>query len=143
MKTIATWYIDRLKTVSEANSSDHYRVKAERHRLQKGKVKVAMRTQLPKLSLFTRRRDDSSCITHCKARVIVTRIAPRKLDCQDNLPASLKWVVDSIAEELTGDYRPGRADDAEWIKWEYRQEKGKPREYAVKIEIMGDYETAE
>lgn len=136
MKTIASWYIGRLKTVSEANSSENKWVKARRHKLQKGKVKVAMRTQ-PTFTNLPECRDYSD-LTPCKIRVIVTRIAPRRLDCQDNLPCSLKWVVDSIAEELTGNYVPGRADDAEWIKWEYRQEKSKPREYAVRIEIVKD-----
>lgn len=142
MKTIATWYIERLRTVSEANSSENRWVKAKRHKIQKGKVKVAMRTQRP-LANLPEHRDDNSDITHCNIRVIVTRIAPRSLDCQDNLPCSLKYVVDSIAEELTGDYRPGRADGADWIKWEYKQEKGKPKEYAVRIEIESDYEKSE
>lgn len=137
MKTIQCWRIDRLKTVSEANSSENRWVKAKRHKLQKAKVKVAMRAQRP-CPLFTEHRDENSTVTHCNLRIIVTRIAPRSLDCQDNLPCSLKYVVDSIAEELTGDYRPGRADGAEWIKWEYRQEKGKPKEYAVRIEMMTD-----
>ena len=137
MKTIETWYIDKLKTVSEANCSENHWVKSRRHKLQKAKVKVAMRTQRPPpFTDLPERLNDKNYRTLCPITVIVTRIAPRQLDCQDNLPCSLKWIVDSIAEELTGDYRPGRADDATWITWEYRQEKGKPKQYAIKIEIV-------
>jgi hypothetical protein len=121
MKTIVSWQLP-IKTASEANSSEHWTKKAKRHRLQKKWVKAAYHCDRPPITL--------------PVHVVLTRLAPRRLDCQDNLPCSLKYIVDAIAEELTGNYVPGRADDDRRITWEYKQEKGKPKEYAVKIEIL-------
>lgn len=62
-------------------------------------------------------------------RVKVTRIAPRALDRHDGLPASCKPVVDAIAECLG-------VDDADpRVSWSYGQERGKPREYAVRVTV--------
>lgn len=121
MKTIVTWQLP-IKTASEANSSEHWTKKAKRHRLQKLCIKAAYRADKPQIQL------PCACV--------LTRIAPRQLDCQDNLPMSLKFITDAIAEEITGNYVPGRADGCKEITWEYKQEKGKPKEYAVRIEIM-------
>lgn len=137
MKTIASWQLP-IKTASEANSSEHWTKRAKRRKLQRGWIKAAMRAQ--PLKPFTRRRDEFCDNAHCEITVVVTRISSRMLDVHDNLPMALKGVVDAIAEELTQNYVPGRADDAKWIKWEYRQEKGKPKEYAVRIEIERDDE---
>ena len=123
MKTIATWQLP-IKTASESNLKEHWSKSSKRHAVQKGWVKWAFNKDKPELG--------NTLVYH----VILTRIAPRKLNLHDNLPMSLKWVVDSIAEEITGDYVPGRADDGDSITWEYRQDKGKPHEYAVRIEIQ-------
>lgn len=120
MKTVVNWQLP-IKTASEANSSEHWTKKAKRHRLQKRWIKAAFLKEKPQIEF--------------PMHVVITRLAPRSLDCQDNLPCSLKYVVDAIAEELTGNYVPGRADGDKRITWEYRQEKGSPKEYAVKIEI--------
>lgn len=120
MKTIVFWQLP-IKTASEANSSEHWAQKAKRHKLQKRWIKTAFMKNRPHIAL--------------PAHVILTRIAPRELDSQDNLPTSLKYVCDAIAEQLTGNFVPGRADSDKRISWEYKQEKGKVREYAVKIEI--------
>lgn len=140
MKTIAEWKLP-IKTVSEGNCSQHWTKKAKRRKIQRGWIKAAMRTQ-PLQSLFTAEHPNEN--SHSAPRricVVLTRIAPRSLDCHDNLPMALKGVVDAIAEELTQNYVPGRADDAKWISWEYRQEKGKSREYAVRIEIRENDES--
>ncbi len=64
----------------------------------------------------------------------MVRISPRRLDF-DNLVGSLKWVRDALAESLISGLAPGRADEDQRIKWDYGQEKGKVREYAIRIEI--------
>lgn len=61
--------------------------------------------------------------------VRVVRIAPRALDGHDNLGASLKNCIDGIADYF------GVTDNDERIRFECAQEKGKPKEYAVRIEI--------
>jgi hypothetical protein len=61
-------------------------------------------------------------------RVIITRIAPRELD-GDNLQGAAKGLRDGIADRLGVDDRDPR------VSWLYAQERGKPREYAVRISI--------
>lgn len=60
--------------------------------------------------------------------VTLTRIGPRTLD-GDNLQGGFKAVRDEIARIL------GIDDGDPRITWRYGQEKGKPKEYAVRIEI--------
>lgn len=67
----------------------------------------------------------------------MTRIAPRKLD-DDNLPVSMKWIRDEIANMLIPGKALGQADSDHGIKWTYAQEKGKPKEYAVRIDVTKD-----
>lgn len=69
------------------------------------------------------------------ADVFLTRIAPRKLD-SDNLAASFKHVRDEVARWL------GVDDGIESVVWHYAQRQGKPKEYAVMIEVMTDREAA-
>ena len=60
--------------------------------------------------------------------VTLTRIAPRALD-GDNLQAGVKGARDGVADWL-------QADDADpRITWLYAQAKGKPKEYALQVEI--------
>jgi hypothetical protein len=121
MKTIICWVLP-IETVSEGKNSEHWRRKSERHKLQKLKVKTAFLKERPKIQLPT--------------HVVITRIAPRELDVHDNLPYSLKWIADAIAENLTGDFIPGHADRIKDITWEYRQKKGQVKEYSVMIEFI-------
>lgn len=60
--------------------------------------------------------------------VTLTRIAPRELD-DDNNASSLKHVRDGVADRLGVDDRDPR------VRWEYGQERGGVREYAVRVEI--------
>jgi hypothetical protein len=61
-------------------------------------------------------------------RVTLTRIAPRSLDT-DNLAGGFKAVRDEVARWLG-------VDDADpRVEWAYGQERGKAREYAVRVEI--------
>jgi hypothetical protein len=65
--------------------------------------------------------------------IVLTRIGKKKLD-SDNLPMSMKWVRDAVADQLIPGLLPGRADDDSRITWDYAQEIAK--EYAVRIEIF-------
>lgn len=110
-----------IKTVSESNSSEHWTKKAKRHTIQKWMVRKAFK--------------DSNFAFKLPLAITMTRIGPKPLDAHDNLPASLKWVLDQIAAEITGIKQAGRADDTKEITWKYSQRKGKVREYAVEIQI--------
>lgn len=72
----------------------------------------------------------------CHVKMI--RIAPRFLDKDENLPMAFKYLKDAIADYFIPGLQPGRADDDDRITWEYGQEKGKVRQYAVKIQIIQD-----
>ncbi len=67
----------------------------------------------------------------CKLKFI--RYAPKHLDAHDNLPMSMKKIVDQVCAEITCDFVPGRADSYEGFSFEYAQVKSK--EYGVRIEI--------
>jgi len=60
--------------------------------------------------------------------ITLTRIALRVLDT-DNLASGLKAVRDGVADAL------GVNDGSSRIEWRYAQERGKPGEYAVRVEI--------
>ena len=60
--------------------------------------------------------------------ITLTRIAPRVLDT-DNLASAMKAVRDGVADAL------GVDDGSSRLTWRYAQEKGKTREYAVRVEI--------
>jgi hypothetical protein len=60
--------------------------------------------------------------------VTLTRVAPRMLD-SDNLQSGCKAIRDGIADRL------GVADNDPRVRWEYRQTRGKRKEYALRVEI--------
>jgi hypothetical protein len=97
---------------------EHWREAWERHKEQKRAIHLSLSASKDRFKL--------PCI------VRMTRLGPRELDF-DNLVVSQKYVRDAIAEIITGDMRPGRADGNPNIQWEYHQQKNK--EYKVKIEI--------
>jgi len=68
--------------------------------------------------------------------VIITRVSPRMLDSIDNLPASVKFVIDAVADYLIPGLRPGRADGDKRLSFEVKQEKGCPREQALILELI-------
>ena len=110
-----------IKTVSESNTHEHWAVSNHRHKLQKRQIQWWWLSLQEKPSL--------------PCSVKLTRIAPRMLDSHDNLPTSLKWITDSIADKMCPGLKAGRADDDARIRWVYDQQKGQPKEYAVLIEI--------
>ncbi len=65
------------------------------------------------------------------ATVVLTRIAPRGFD-DDNLARSMKSTRDSVAKFLGVDDR-----HRDQVRYVYRQEKGKPKEYALRIQLGG------
>ena len=67
--------------------------------------------------------------------VTFIRVAPRKFD-DDNLMIAFKGVRDTIAQMYFPDTRRGMADSYECFTWEYRQEKGEPKEYSVRLLIQ-------
>lgn len=106
-------------TVSEANTHQHWTKAKKRHDLQKMWVKLLFRSLEEPVKL--------------PCRIKLVRLGKKKLD-SDNLPMSLKWVRDAIADQIIPGLRPGKADDDERITWEYGQEISK--DIAVRVEIF-------
>ncbi len=112
-----------VRTISEANTCEHW---SKRHRRAK-EQKKAVSMHLEKVSEIY--------IPKLPCKVHLTRVGKRKMD-SDNLAASLKYVRDAVAEWLVDDSHnlaPGRADGDERIEWLYDQEIGS--EYAVRVKI--------
>ena len=123
-----------IKTVSEANSSEHWTKKADRHKQQQFILRWGLRDITDSIQL------------PCIVRLI--RLSPRTLD-SDNLLTALKYIRDEISEILIPDKKryylskqgravpiKGRADDDDRITWQYDQEKSKTQ--AIRIEIEFD-----
>jgi hypothetical protein len=111
--------VDKNGNVLYRYQSEHWSEKATRHKRQKTLIHYMLNPHKSKLKL--------------PCRIEFTRYAPKKLDRFDNLPMSLKYILDACCEVITGDLRPGRADDTEEIDVVYKQEISK--EYALKIII--------
>ncbi len=109
-----------IKTVSELNCSQHWIQKHKRHRQQKFFVKKALEHVIKQVTL------------PCK--ITLTRLAENKLDEHDNLPASMKWIVDAIAGLLKPNMEPGRADDDQRIIIAYAQRKQQKMGVLIEIE---------
>ncbi len=119
-----------LKTVSEANCSEHWSKKSKRHRQQQFFIR----------SLFS--HEASEIKLPCSVKLI--RISPRILD-DDNLRSAFKWIRDEIAECLFPEKKKvaiirgkvvilkGFNDSDSRITWLYDQEKGKT--LSIRIEI--------
>lgn len=114
------WKIANFELPSEANLSEHWSKKHKRHQLYKAK-------------LLQIKRD----IINAKLpiEITLTRIAPRMLDEDDNLPMAFKKIKDILADWIIPGLAPGRADGDRRLKWLFKQEKGLPKEKAIKITI--------
>lgn len=108
-----------LQTKSEANCFEHWTKKHQRHKIQQRTVASALRPLRDKIKL------------PCK--ILLTRIAPNKLDKHDNLPMSFKYIVDACCAIITGNYIAGKADSDERISIAYDQVESKS--YGVTIQI--------
>mgnify|MGYP001569000446 CR=1 FL=1 len=109
-----------IKTVSEANCSEHWIEKRKRHKNQQKIVWYVWQTQ------------DVEILLPCHIKLI--RLGKRKLD-SDNLPMSFKYIRDEIASLLFPEkiikvhdekrgkrYRSkGQCDSSTQITWEYDQ----------------------
>jgi hypothetical protein len=109
-----------IRTVSEANNFEHWTKKHKRHKEQKRAVALALNPHKAEIKL--------------PCHIKITRVAPRKLDRWDNLPMSVKYILDTCCAIITGDFRPGRADDDERITVSYEQETNS--EYYVILEFV-------
>lgn len=119
MKLIVKWSLP-IRTISEANCSQHWRVKYKRHQAQKYWIKAYFKNEQTKIPL--------------PVHVKLTRYAPKSLDRHDNLPMSFKWIVDSVCETLIPGKAAGRSDDDKRISIEYDQVKSS--EYRVVLEFF-------
>jgi hypothetical protein len=109
-----------IETLSESNSSEHWRLKHKRHSSQKTCVRMAFR-QVKKIAL--------------PATVTLTRLSPRKLD-DDNLVGAFKWIRDSVADCLIPGLAAGRSDCDPRIKWIYEQKKSTCKLVEIKIDFV-------
>lgn len=113
-----------LKTVSESNTSEHWTMKSKRHKQQQFFIR----------SLFS--HEAQTIPIPCEIKL--TRISPRFLDCEENLPMAFKWIKDEIGaclfpkkvvtyQKKGGGYvrNKGHADSDPRVTWKYAQEKGK------------------
>jgi hypothetical protein len=120
-----------IKTVSEANCTEHWTTKSKRHKAQQFVIRCAFKQYVQELDL------------PCTVNLI--RIAPRELD-DDNLVMSFKWIRDELSECILPEKKAfyvtkegsikdlkGRADSDPQILWKYLQEKNK--EYGIRVEI--------
>lgn len=109
-----------LRTVSEANSHEHWRLRQQRAKQQRFAVGLQVKPKVEGLVP--------------PLNVLITRVAPRQLD-SDNLAASNKHVRDAVAECL------GIDDGDERIAWLYSQRRAEQGEawtvagYGIEIAI--------
>lgn len=113
----------QVKTISEANVSEHWTRRHQRSKLQKRQIKAYLEAfhhgQQVKLP--------------CKVRI--TRVGKKRMD-SDNLAISMKYIRDALAEWIVdreGQLATGKADETDKLTWIYDQEIGK--NYEVKIQI--------
>lgn len=67
-------------------------------------------------------------------QIKLTRIAPKALDTY-NLGEAFKRTIDTIADWVVPGLARGRADSVEGLEFFFAQQKGKVREYGLKIEM--------
>lgn len=104
-----------LHTVSEANDETYWRNRQRRAKGQRGATALLLRAhRVPTIPCVVR----------------LTRIAPRTLDAGDNASSFAKHIRDEIAAWLGVNDRDSR------VGWVYGQERGKVRQYAVRLEVF-------
>jgi hypothetical protein len=108
-----------IDTRSEANSNESWQSKHKRHKSQKAQLRFYMQ----KIT-----SDNIKLPCH----VYFYRLSSRGID-DDNNVSAFKYLRDGLAAMITGDERPGRADNDSRITWHYGQEKCK--EQGIKIVI--------
>ena len=116
-----------VRTQSEDNMHEHWRNRQKRVKQQRWITHRRFNE--------ARARAGFVCAPRCWPvgwLVTLTRVAPSAgLDSHDNLRGAMKHIVDQIAQEL------GLPNDRDpRIEWAYAQRKGKPKQYAVLVEIQ-------
>jgi hypothetical protein len=112
-----------IRTMSEANLREHWGQKARRVKVQRQAVAWSWQMQKQCKRILVASLVDSGLT------ITLTRIAPRALDSHDNLPRSMKAVVDQLSSQLCF------VDRCKTIHWQYAQRPGKAKEYAVEVDI--------
>jgi hypothetical protein len=105
-----------IKTVSEANSRDHWGVKVRRKQRQQNDFALVWRKHRPKV-------EPPIAITF-------TRFSCKTLD-DDNLRSCFKGIRDQLAKEI------GIDDGSDQITWQYRQERTPTRTNYFTVTIEG------
>lgn len=117
MKSICHWSIP-IYTVSEANKSWHWSKKKKLHDLQKRWIWIWWNNEKPQIPL--------PCI------IELSRGGKKLLD-DDNLPISMKFIRDCIADLIFPGLARGQADSDKRIQWKYNQYTSK--QYEIKISL--------
>lgn len=113
---------------SEMNARCHWSVRRKRFARQAWDAELSWRAYRAEQRGCADARL-SAVVTSPRILVTLTRIAPRRLDT-DNLASGFKAVRDFIAEVIL------KVDDgSERIDWRYRQQKGRPKEYAIRVRL--------
>lgn len=130
-----------IKTVSEANrGGEHWTVKNKRKKEQQRQIQNAF-------AIHWSKTGQNIYYLDAPFTIKFTRIAPRGLD-GDNLQSSFKGIRDFLLGMIFPEKKTvvfgkkkkpyfhfGHCDNVEGVTYEYAQEKGIPREYAIRIEI--------
>lgn len=117
-----------IHTVSESNACEHWTKKHKRHKAQKHAIELSISGPIRQNLL-------EKFLPEETLTILLSRIAPRQFD-YDNLVTSFKPIRDYIANILIPGKKIGRADDSDRLIWNYNQQKGKPKEYAIRIQIF-------
>lgn len=108
-----------MKIVSVANMRLHWAIKAKLAKDQRTRTRMSLAAVA-----------QSSGLEMLPVTVVLTRIAPRRLD-GDNLQSGFKAVRDGVADWL------GVDDGSSLVDWQYCQRSGGPKVYKVEIEVIG------
>jgi len=112
-----------IKAESEKNARGHWGGKARRTADHRATVACVLRAGA---SL----RGEHAWLLTDAVTVMLTRIAPRALD-DDNIRQALSACRDGIADAVN----PGKGDRDPRIVWQYAQERGAAKFYAVRVRI--------
>lgn len=151
MILIKSWTLP-IETVSEGNLFEHWTKASARHKKQKNLIKLYLKeistfkdkkitVKLIRISprkldadenlrmAFKWIKDQISELIYPEKTIVDPKAIDRTIQKNIELAKEgkkLKRVVRCVS---------GRADDTHLIKWEYDQEKGKPKEKAIRVEI--------
>lgn len=130
------WQIP-LSTVSESNRSEHWTKSSKRHKQQQFFVRALFNREAQEIPL--------PCI------ITMTRLSPRMLDSEENLPMAFKWIKDQIGaclfpekvvvyKKKNGSYasNKGHTDSDARVTWKYKQEKSKTKGIRIEFEPVED-----